>query len=296
MEWGIAGIMNVRVIISTNSADRFSNFTGILSFILAFIVVPLALFKIYYVNRIKFKKREYIDKFGVVFYDIRTRTQLHAHYIGILTARRLAFLILVFCLEFQPTLQILLMIWMNMAMTFYIGSKPMQTRMTNLLHFLEELVIMACCTHMVVYMLSDDDLVDLGYGWSMIIIMNLHFLIVCLWIAYQTKELLRVLIRKYSYRWRVWAVRKFGYRIGNKYHNYFNVTLGDRSVPQMMKLAINSDTYNLADGLKTDSASKMIDKRVLDNLPHMIEKVDAGKVKPDYLYSIREEPDNEISD
>ena len=99
-------------------------------------------------------------------------------------------------------------------MTFYIGSRPMLTRMTNLLHYLEELVIMACCAHMVVFMLSDDELVDLGYGWSMIVIMNLHFLIVCLWIAYLTKEMIRVIFRKYSIRWRVWAVRRFGYRIG----------------------------------------------------------------------------------
>ena len=103
LEWAIAGIMNVRVIISTHSADRFSNFTGILSFILAFVVLPLALLKIYLAPILQFRRREYTDRFGVVFFDIRSRSRLHAHYIAVLTARRLAFLILVFCLEFQPT-------------------------------------------------------------------------------------------------------------------------------------------------------------------------------------------------
>lgn len=134
------------------------------------------------------------------------------------------------------------MMYMNMAMTMYVGSKPMETKTTNRLHFLEELIIMACCTHMVVFMLCEDDVVDLYYGWSMIIIMNLHFLIVCLWISYLTKEMLRVIYKKYLLRWRVWAVRKFGYRIGTKYHDYFNVTHGDRKVPQMMQLTINTET------------------------------------------------------
>lgn len=43
----------------------------------------------------------------------------------------------------------------------------------------------------------------------------------------------------------------------------------------------------------------MLDKQIMDHLPHMIEKVDNTKIKPDfqhYLHSIREEPDNEQSE
>lgn len=122
----------------------------------------------------------------------------------------------------------------------------MEMKVTNRLHFLEEIIIQACCAHMVVFHLCDDVVVDFAYGWSMIIIMNLHFMIVILWIMLLTKDMLRVFFKKYILLWRVWAVRKFGFRIGKKYHNYFNVTHGDRKVPQMMKLDINVGTDNLA--------------------------------------------------
>lgn len=73
LEWAIAGIMNVKYMVSTNPSDRYSNFTGVVCFILAFIVVPGALLKIYYVPLKQFRKRSYKEPFGNVFYDIRTR-------------------------------------------------------------------------------------------------------------------------------------------------------------------------------------------------------------------------------
>ena len=125
-------------------------------------------------------------------------------------------------------------------MHLYIGVKPMQTKMMNWLHFLEETIISACCLHMLCFMWADDFDVQMGYGWSMIVIMNLHFLAVCLWMAYLFKELMRVVCKKYTAVWRVYAVRKYGFRIGGNMKNRFAVDTGSRRhVKQMMRLSVN---------------------------------------------------------
>ena len=143
------------------------------------------------------------------------------------------------------------MSYCNLFMHLYIGMKPMQSRAMNWLHFLEELVIAACCTHMVVFMLSDDELVDIGYGWSMIILMNLHLLVVCLWMMYLMKEYFRVLCKKNAAPWRVWAVRKLGFRVGKNLHNYFTMDIGKRKVKQMMDLDVNKGTTDEAVTIKS---------------------------------------------
>ena len=97
---------------------------------------------------------------------------------------------------------------------------------------------------MVVFIMADDYFVDIGYGWSMIIIMNLHFLVVVLWMMYLTKEFLRVLCRRHTAPWKVWLVRKYGWRIGKELHKKMNVDVTTRHVPQMMQLEINKDTDN----------------------------------------------------
>lgn len=165
-----------------------------------------------------------------MFYDIRNRVWYHAFYILFLTIRRLLFLEIAFDLGHEPSLQMWLMGFCNLGMHFYIGLKPMQSKVMNWLHFLEEQVILACCAHMVVFMMSDDEEVDIGYGWSMIIIMNLHFLVVSIYMMYLTKEFLRVLCKRHSNPWKVWAVRRFGFRIGGKLHNMFTIHTGKRKV------------------------------------------------------------------
>lgn len=190
-----------------------------------------------------------------------------------LTIRRLAFLTIAFDLGHTPSVQMLLMSVCNLANHIYIGMKPMQTKYMNWLHFLEELVIAACCAHMVVFMMSDDDLVDIGWGWSMIIIMNLHFLIVSIYMMYLTKEFLRVLCRRHTAPWKVWAVRRFGFRIGGRLHDMFTIDTGKRNVKQMMELEINKGTNDVTIDLKKHQYEKNQQvEHMLNHLPHMIER------------------------
>ena len=230
MEWAIAARLNLANPVTTFSGDRFSYFIGIVSALLAFVLIPALLFNLYSVPQSQFSIADYTRKWGVVFFDIRTREWFHSYYIMILTVRRLLFLSIVFDLGQLPTLQMILMGFCNLTMHIYIGNKPMQTKYMNWLHYLEELVIAACCAHMVVFMMSNDELVDIGWGWSMIIIMNLHFLIVSIYMMYLTKEFLRVLCRRHSAPWKVWAVRKFGFRIGGRMHDMFTIDIGKRRV------------------------------------------------------------------
>ena len=72
---------------------------------------------------------------------------------------------------------------MNLGMHFYIAQMPMQTKLHNYLHWIEEIVIFVICLHM----LPLSDWVDgeqfkLDVGWSMIIIIATHIAIVYIWL------------------------------------------------------------------------------------------------------------------
>lgn len=73
LEWAISGIMNAKVFVTTYHSDRYAAFTGILSFIIAFIALPIALIKIYYVPDKFYRRMSYKKQYGGVFYDIRSR-------------------------------------------------------------------------------------------------------------------------------------------------------------------------------------------------------------------------------
>ena len=249
MEWAIAARLNMQNPVYTNAGDRFSNGIGIISALVAFILVPAILFRLYEEPIGNVSQNGFTEKWGVIFYDIRKRVNYHVNYIAILTIRRLLFLSIVFDLGHLQSIQMLLMGFCNLAMHIYIGTKPMVTKHMNWLHFLEELVIAACCTHMVIFMMSGDELTSIAWGWSMIIIMNLHFLIVSMYMMYLTKEMLRVLFRRHYAPWKVWAVRKYGFRIGGKLHNMFTIDVGSRRVKQMMELDINQGTRNITSGV-----------------------------------------------
>lgn len=233
MEYAIAGIMNMHHYGTKGASDGFSNFCGFISMFIAFTIIPCIFYSAYAVPKEEFRRLSHKDKYGVIFLDIKSRTRWHAQYIGIMTLRRLIFLVIVFTMKYMPGPQIQAMLVLNLLYILYIGTKPMQTRYLNWLHFLEEMVIEACTLHMLCFLWVKIESVDTGYGWSMIIIMNLHFFIVCLWIAYLMGDIIRIFYKKISAIVKVHCVRRFGFRIGRKFKKEFNVNTeekGERKV------------------------------------------------------------------
>lgn len=77
MEWAIAAKLNLSQPIYTYSGDRFSNFIGVVCTLIAFILVPSVLLNLYRVPIKKFRSQRYTAKYGVIFYDIRSRVWYH---------------------------------------------------------------------------------------------------------------------------------------------------------------------------------------------------------------------------
>lgn len=173
------------------------------------------------------------------------------------------------------------MLFMNIGMTIYIGTRPMETRWLNFMHFLEEVVIEACCVLILAFTNVDmDEETRLIYGWLMILVMSIHFLIVCIWISLVTFDFMKILNTKWGAVWRVWAVRKFGFRIGSNLKNYFNLKTGERVAPQLMMMVENKDTGDVNQRImgqidREDPKNEALVK-MMNHLPHMIEKTKAN--------------------
>lgn len=102
MEYAIAGIMNMQHYDTTFSSDEFANLCGFISMFIAFTIMPCVFYSAYAVPKEKFRYKTHKDPYGVIFLDIKSRTRWHAQYIGIMTLRRLVFLVIAFGLKFMP--------------------------------------------------------------------------------------------------------------------------------------------------------------------------------------------------
>lgn len=133
------------------------------------------------------------------------------------------------------------MLFQCLLFHFYVGSKPVASRSLYCLYILEETVILAAVLHLAVFTGwgFPTDEARIGWGWSLIIVISLHFLIVILWILWVFMNYLRLSFIYWQAVWRVFCVRAFGFRIGNHYKDYFGVKATERKVEQMMELEEN---------------------------------------------------------
>lgn len=145
----------------------------------------------------------------MIFRDLRNRHRHHAQYIFYAIIRRVAFLMIAFALNLKHSLQIMAMLYCNLIFIFYVGTKPLQTRTLNWFHYWEEMVVEACTIHLICFLWSyDDDPIFIGYGWSFVVIISLHFFIVLLWLLWQLIDALRTLYKKYSAIIKVWCANR----------------------------------------------------------------------------------------
>lgn len=112
----------------------------------------------------------------------------------------------------------------------------------------------------------------------MIIIMNIHFIIVCLWLAFLMGDVIRVLYIKISAIVKVYCVQKFGLRVGRDYKNKFELSTDTRKVQQMMMLEENIHNNRvLFEHLPDPINGPLQDPKVANNMPHTI---DPGRRNP----------------
>lgn len=96
----------------------------------------------------------------------------------------------------------------------------------------------------------------LDIGWSMCIILATHIALVYLWMILQCLRMIWLMYLRILGRWKVWAVRAFGWRIGTDYKDKFSVNLKEgRTVEQMMDLKYNAKRKNIMVDLKAQLAT-----------------------------------------
>ena len=95
-------------------------------------------------------------------------------------ARRLSLSLILVFLKTSPTLQVALMIYSTLGYMIYIVSvRPFNLRALNMLELFNEAVILACLYHMLIFTeaLSDDKEMLYSVGWSIDIVLVIHFVL-----------------------------------------------------------------------------------------------------------------------
>jgi hypothetical protein len=109
-------------------------------------------------------------------------------YQTIACARRLSLALILAFFKDNPDLQVILMIYSTIGFVAYITSiRPFEIKVLNYLEVFNELIILSCLYHMLIFTgaFTTDKETLYTVGWSMDIVLVIHFLVNMCMIAYQ---------------------------------------------------------------------------------------------------------------
>jgi hypothetical protein len=109
--------------------------------------------------------------FGYLFKDIKIDSKTHSSYFFLFTIRRLIYCYIGFGMGDYPSIQRLILSYMNLAMFLFTGNKFLKTRRMNRFEILNEVIV--CWSTLSLAFFSDwilDFEIKVKYGWQMITI------------------------------------------------------------------------------------------------------------------------------
>ena len=121
-------------------------------------------------------------------------------------ARRMIFCFAAFGMYQIPAQQVQLVMYMNLAIFMYkLNYKPLEWRMQNYVDFFNEATICICTMHMLFFTEWVADLdVRYGYGWSLIVIMCLNFLVNIILVVWFAGKRIYAIFNKFYLRFDLW--------------------------------------------------------------------------------------------
>lgn len=172
------------------------------------------------------------------------------------------------------------MLYQCLFFHWYVGTRPAAGKWLNRLLYLEEIIILAVVLHLTVF--TDwghpTQSARVGWGWSLIIIVTLHFMVVSLYMAVLFVDYLRLLYIRYIAQVKVWCVEVFGWRVSYDFKKKFGINNRNRVVEQMMDLEENKNTESIVQMARQQleeaesKAENVIVAQYLNHLPHMIDR------------------------
>jgi hypothetical protein len=119
---------------------------------------------------------------------VKTKSKETLLFYPVFCARRILFCIAAFGMHEIPAQQVQFLMYINLAVFMYkVYFKPLEWRLQNYIDLFNEATICVCTMHLLFFTDWVADLeVRYAYGWSMIVIMCINFLvnaIVVLWFA-----------------------------------------------------------------------------------------------------------------
>lgn len=153
-------------------------------------------------------------RFRLIVEDLRIRDRLSRSYFLVFMLRRFLYVGSVFLLVNNQGDQIELMLIINFLMILYVGNRLFNHRLLNRIQMFEELLNSIISFHMIYF--SDyckEDKVRYIYGWSMIIITSLYYIVQQSFFFYLAFHLVKLLFIR--------LFRIFRLRIHRVIKNYF---------------------------------------------------------------------------
>ena len=200
LEWIIAAYLNIDRPIDTYFGDKLSNFSSAICLFMCFFVLPVFLLIHLKTQLLHYGLPSYQRKYGYLTEDIRITNKFDSQYFLIWWLRRMYFIAFLLFVD-KPHLQLLAIMYSNLAMHIIVATYPLTERYLNCHCMFEEFMIQVYCLHMLCF--TDwvpKEEYKLNFGWSMVALTFLHLLYQTILALYETFRMLPLLYLKYRHK------------------------------------------------------------------------------------------------
>lgn len=186
--------------------DQFRDYTfqtfslgGLLIFFSA-IFVPISIVYVLLKPIETLENEEFKDKWGVIYEAYKFQDTVKIKYRLFFCLRRIVFVSSIVIFDQYPFMQLLLLLEVNLAMSLFIGRKPMKNRLNNIIEIMNEFLMASICYNGIVltdYLTQIED----KYEGSWIMVSLISFVIIInisivVWFMINNLKLIEIRYRK----------------------------------------------------------------------------------------------------
>jgi hypothetical protein len=122
--------------------DVVSNFFMVFCFIITLVITPIAFAYTLSQNINMYQQAKFKVRWGSMFEGVRLKSKITACFYLLFIIRRLIFVFIVFHLDNNTGVSMVLLCWMNLAILIYTGMiRPLEERFMNRLEMFNELFV-----------------------------------------------------------------------------------------------------------------------------------------------------------
>ena len=109
------------------------------------LIVPVTTIYVFSKKKDTLNKKKFRQKWGAIYSEYKEKTKITLSYRFIFCLRRIAFVTTILIFDETPAFQLLILLYLNLGMTFYIAQKPFKRSSSNIFEMINEFMMSSIC-------------------------------------------------------------------------------------------------------------------------------------------------------